>query len=580
MLKDCLEIFNKNYQAKGEGYIIDSYILDSGSYILVDMKGNKITVLEVSKNEIDKTQDYYYEIAERDYLSKLIDMNKPVDPFKIIHSNNYLSFFIKKDNLSSGKLTDRVIDNYYEILLDPEKKYSNKKLAAFREAKNKYGDIDASKLGFIKHWIKENLYSIADGVNKDKNYLKIIFMEDIEIYKNESYKYLLPNIYNSADYNVGIEGKIYGVPNNNLGLNAKKPFLELKTRKNSVPYLIPLEEVLAQKSFFDYLYNQTNARKNNVYIDMNNDSIIALSDKDAFPEDFSGVFLRIGKGKEVEILDYDVLERYRNSLSGLSIDKVIPIDYNKEKKNEDLEYGDIKRLDKLKIIIDSVFFDRKLNINYFTESSDIKINDFRLKENLLRYRGAFFNWFYKGNYTIIKYAFPTLALELIKNSICNSTSTLNTNAKEQYNLKCSIENFFNKGDKSMADILAELAKGLRMKINSDTTATIESDREYYFAVGQASNYLLSLKKSKQKMHSLVNPILNCRSDEKLKDELRKLLVKYNYDINKDNKRVNNIISMVLGYIPEGKVDSNILVAGYLYSSLVYEKREKEQDKNE
>ena len=64
-------------------------------------------------------------------------MNKPIDGKKVIHSNNYLSFFIKKENLQpnykvDAKLTEEIIDKYYDILLDPRLKYKD------REKKSMY----------------------------------------------------------------------------------------------------------------------------------------------------------------------------------------------------------------------------------------------------------------------------------------------------------------------------------------------------------------------------------------------------------------------------------------------------------
>lgn len=51
---------------------------------------------------------------------------------KIIHSNNYLSFFVKKENLrpdknNNVKLTEEIIDNYYDALLNPRIKYKSDK---------------------------------------------------------------------------------------------------------------------------------------------------------------------------------------------------------------------------------------------------------------------------------------------------------------------------------------------------------------------------------------------------------------------------------------------------------------------
>lgn len=126
----------------------------------------------------------------------------------------------------------------------------------------------------------------------------------------------------------------------------------------------------------------------------------------------------------------------------------------------------------------------------------------------------------------------------------------------------------------MADVLKDLASKVRGKINNSTTLSIENDDEYYFSVGQLVSYYISLNRSgNKKMHSLLNPILNCKNDERLKQELKKLFRKYNYAIIKDNKRFNNLQSMIYGYKPEGKVNEDLLIAGYLYSSLIYEKGE-------
>ena len=45
-------------------------------------------------------------IRELDYNSKLIAMNKPIDPKKVIHSNHYLSLAVKKNSISEGKLSE------------------------------------------------------------------------------------------------------------------------------------------------------------------------------------------------------------------------------------------------------------------------------------------------------------------------------------------------------------------------------------------------------------------------------------------------------------------------------------------
>ena len=42
-------------------------------------------------------------------------MDKPVDPKKVIHSNNYLSFWVKQESLGNGKLNQEAIDRYFDV---------------------------------------------------------------------------------------------------------------------------------------------------------------------------------------------------------------------------------------------------------------------------------------------------------------------------------------------------------------------------------------------------------------------------------------------------------------------------------
>lgn len=575
MLKDCLDIFKERYEEMGEKLITDNYSVAEGTYILVS-KNFEITKVEVGRKS-DKID--YEEFVTIDYLSKLIDMNKPIDRKKVIHSNNYLTFWVKKENLKLDKnnirkLTDEIIDGYYEILSNPSIKYmkNKKSLALYDEIESKIGKVKIERIEIYKKWIKDNIFSIMESqdIKDDKNYLKIFFEADYEEYDRESTRYLIPNIYNSNDYNINFEGETYGLPNDNMGLNSKKIYLENKTRKNSIPYLISIDEVKLQRKFIDYLYNESCQGNYNIYIGTDSDDknvIKALSDKDTLENNFYGYFLRIKKGKEVEIHDFDTVTNFNPNLKEFYLKQIIPIADNDKKG---IKYGEFDKINEIKNIIDEGLFSKCLNTNYFKEAKDIKINDSILKEEILRCRNAFFTWFYKGNKTFIKSMFDKSSLNLIKNSICNEYKF---KATEQFNIRSSIIQYFYGGN-DMADRLKNIHDTLRLKINDNETSIIESDMEYYFAIGQLASYFISLNRSNKKKHSLVNPILNCKTNEKLKKEMFKFFVKYNYDIEQKSKRFNNLQSMVLSYSPEKEVMEDILIAGYLYSSLIYEKGEK------
>ena len=168
-------------------------------------------------------------------------MNKPIDSNKIVHSNNYCSFFVKKESLKNGKLTIDVIHHYYEVLENPINKYADKKksLQLYQSFEEKYGSVEIDNLLKVKSWILENIFQMEQWVNLDrKDYLKIIFEFPDEIFEKEFNRYMIPNMYNKNDFNIQVDEEILGLPNQNMGMNSKKPYLESKSKKVKVPYLI------------------------------------------------------------------------------------------------------------------------------------------------------------------------------------------------------------------------------------------------------------------------------------------------------------------------------------------------------
>lgn len=570
MLNQVLQIFSKIYEKQGDALILDSYIPADGTYVIVIPKDNDFVVDEIidikldkKTRDIDRTINLLPFICFADYNSKLLDMNKPIDSKKIIHSNNYLSFFIKKESLTNGKLTDDIIDNYYKILEEPLLKYTKPKAKElYNSIENKVGKLDKERLYKIKDWIKENLFKLFSN-STGKDYLKIFFYYSEEEYKKEGERYFIPNIYNSNDSNVILNNKIYGLPNNNMGLNSKKPYLENKTRKMMVPYLINQEEVLSQKKLFDYLMNQAVMGQVNIYM---GEKILPKKSNETLDDDFTGIYLRIKKGKELEIHDFDIIPMYKPELiKKFEYKNVLGMDYDKLKG----EYGIFKTLSGMQKLINEVLFSKFLVPNYFTDPKDISINDDALKNNLLMARTALFNWFYKNISKNIWQILNKTSLSLLKGSIENGYMT---KAADQFNLRSSLREHF-EGGEQMADIIFDMKEKLRRKISAKDTGFIENDTEYFFAVGQLVSFFISRSKGKKKPLSLANPFINAKKDELIKVKLKALYKKYNYDIESYNFKFKNLYAMVASYEISGKVNEDMIIAGYLNSNLLYEKNE-------
>ncbi|NLJ73320.1 MAG: type I-B CRISPR-associated protein Cas8b/Csh1 [Syntrophomonadaceae bacterium] len=577
MLADVIEIFAKELEEHGEKLILDSYIPADGEYVIVSLEDftiiDRVEIKQDKKTkEIDRNNPNFDFLCYVDYVSKYLNSDKALAS-KNIHSNNYLTFFVKKENVhNEEKINDKIIAEYYEILKDPsaKSKYRERKTKEIIEnIEKEIGQPNEIEINRIESWIKNNLYELVDKDSRDKSYLKIFFKCDLDTYKNESNRYILPNIYNSNDHNEIVNENIYGFPNNNMGLNSKKPFLENKTRKKTVPSLISQDGILKQKMFFDHLFNLASAGRYNVYA--SETSVIGLTNDNLPNQDFTGYFLRIRKGKkEAEIIDFDIIGLYKVAIRPFRLRNVLDLE------KTEVRYRTIHKLVELKEEINKTLFYNFLTNNYFTEAKDLSINDSILKRNILLARAALFRWFYKGNSEGVWQVLDTGSLDLIKAGINNAHLL---KASEQFNLRSSLKHYF-EGGEDMADILVEVKNSLREKINLRDTDYFTSEEEYFFAVGQVTYYLLSLSKASKKTHALANPVFNAKSDEQIKEILKRLFIKYNHE-EKMGRRFAHLYAMVSGYVPEDKkINDDLIIAGYLHSNLIYEKSIEEVADNE
>lgn len=587
MITECLEVF-QNVLERDENVIIREYIPADGTYILVDknyeIKEQPIEIkMDKKTGNIDRSASDYNKICYYDYHSKLISMNKPQDSAKIIHSNNYYSFWVKKESILNGKLTEEVIDKYYEILEEPVKKYEKgKALELYQAVEENLGSVNKEILQKNKAWIKEHIFSINELVSVDlekKDYLKIFFEADDLEYVKEGKRYFIPNIYNSNNYNIKIEDKVLGLPDNNQGMNAKKPFLSIKTRKVPTPYLLDEEQVMLQKQLFDHFMNFVSAGKYNVYVDLERNEFIPCRNDDknkGFPPgSVCGFFLRLQKGKnEAEIHYQDVVPFYENKLQ----DEMEYIDYmqipNEKHPEYEMEYHTYDKFSELERLIDDIFFSKMLRNNYFTETEKISIKDEGLKRSLLLYRMGLFSWLRLGHKEGIKKIAEKAFLEMIKTSIINGHTG---KAVRQINLRLSLLRYLAKGGEYMADFSVSLRESIKQKLVSDESVGLANDTEYYYAIGQLARYYMFLNRGAKKNESLINPILNAKSSKSIKDRILQYYKKYNYDIMLGAKKADILLKMVLGYETEGKVQQDMICMGFVDNNLVLEKKEEKKD---
>ena len=584
MLKDCLEIFDEEMKrvekrtGDRDRIILDRYILDNGIYILVRKSGEtEICTIKMDKKtrRLEQIPANYEELCFFDYHSKLVSMQKPQDTEKAIHSNNHLSFWVKQKSFEDGKLNEEAIDRYFDILANPRKKYkdsSDRKM--YEQIEQQIGEVDREKLEKNREWIKANIFNLEKiGVQwtNPNEYLKIFFEADRALYIQEEKRYVRTKIFNKNSYNIEIKNQMLGLPDNNLGFNDKKPYLQNRTRKVTQPYLIPIEEAEKQRKFFEYLMNQANVGKTNLFFDTEEKKIVAKKNGEMIEKEFSGYFLKIQKGRtEIEIHHQDTIVSYQYRMKK-------PFLYGNVlglKEKEEQTYKEYRNKKEMQALINEILFSKYLVQNYFVAVKEIRAEG-EIKRNIISSRDAIFAWLYKGRKENISQILHKTCMNLIKNSIKNGfTNKMGL----QFNLMCSLDEYF--GGKDMADKYQKIRENLREKINQTKQGVIESDEEYFYAVGQLVYYFISLSKTGDKNHSLANPFLNTASNEFLQRKLRQYFLKYNYQISFYKGRFERLYGMVMGYILEGKISQEDILAGYISDNLIYEVKKQEENEQE
>lgn len=601
MLYDCMQVFmEKARKTQSESFrqdtdtdmeiinkfTIDHYVPKPGTYILLNLDKDfaleyKLDIsVDKSGEIIGQTDSHYQYIRYLDYNSKLIKMNKPMDSKKVIHSNNLYSFFIKKENITGKKLTIDIIDGYYNTLANPEIKYNKPKTKElYRQTGNKLGSVNQEILERIREWVKgwAKDTSILPIEISGKEYLKIFFVyqderKTKELYEKENERYVIPNIYNDNEYNKKVADEILGLPNNNMVLNTDKPFLENRTRKTTIPLLVNMENVIWQNRFFDYLYGQASVGNVNIYFDFDEKEIYAFPDKSNPPYIESGMYLRIRKGKEVEILDCDTVLSLNPNMQPTFYYKSIL-----EGKDESLSGGGCDTRSQLAAIIDEVFFKKKLACNFFTEPESLSITDSVVQNVLLTYRGRLFEWLYCNPKCDIKEIIAAISEKLIKNAIQKGDTN---KARQQFNLALSLQDYLNH-DTRMEEMMRMVQEEFKkhMSMYKDEW-NFECDEEYYYAVGQLVDYFLSLSKSAKKSLSLANPFLTAKEDTLIKEKLSQMFEKYSYAMDNTvvDVRAKNIINHVMLYMPGKKVQQQYLIAGLTANNAFYMKKENQEGK--
>ncbi|WNZ00452.1 hypothetical protein SUSP_002869 (plasmid) [Sulfurospirillum sp. 'SP'] len=556
MIYDLLEVFRKKYEIDGDKLILDTYELKDGLYIKVyddetmeyfikSSRKVKIDGKLITEHDFKDTsgvlQPKAYEwFKSRDYYSNVIDTGKSYDaPKKTIHNNNYLTLFMKIEEFLNVEFLHLRTKLFKKVLSFKEFDSKNEKkilenFCHFIKPLSRKKDI-VKKMKQLERFLPQ-MKDFAKNYNP-KEYMRIFFEKDEEIYKSESAIYLALKLYNDNKYSIEIDGNILGLSNYNMGLNSKKPFLEQKTKKLTTPFMISSAMALEVKLFFDWLALQPYKTDllENIFVNKFSDN-----------------------GKAI-INDFDYLPVRIEEFT----DEIVVKNHLHIKDQQDIRLTELWQLE---AIVDEVFYNKQLKHNYFRD--DLKVSDFvskKLQQLIFETKYAMVNYFKKYDekefYQVIRKYGTDFVIEHIRQN-------RDYKAKESLNLKFSLLQY--KGEAVM-DIM-EVQKRVITKLETSDYSDLSSE-EFFYLCGQVAKYLLTKSKSGKKDADMLEPFLRAKSVRKLKDEIKFTFFKYKHEIGLNQTKFNNALSLITAYEKDDVFNSDSFLVGVLSQNLFYMKKE-------
>lgn len=562
----------------------DTYTLKEGLYICLNGGSHQELLIE-KKSEY--TGELYETIRARDFYSSIINTNKAIDDKKQIHSNNIYSLFFKYSNpkeIKNGQInildvseTEQHINRYFDNLLNWYAK--NKKVLENAGVE----PIDNDKIQRQKEYLVSKINLIQQLIEASKlkfgKYVRIFCEATEEEYIHASNLYLLPKVFNKSDYDIEVNGKIFGLSNFNMGTNSKKPYLEHKTTTYGVPFRISLQEALDGYRLQTWLNSQKDEGKSidAGYLPYFNNSSFSLLPKINKNEGAQYLhFSREISGPEID--DYESLPQSRTEL-----DK--PIKIRNFLQLPEFKAELIKELSDLENIVDEYFFNGNLLRAYYNDPS-VKSGFFTARQATLLQlsKGALISLFKKFDKSSFISIFDKLTLELVieQLKLANTQQLEYTRFAKALNIRFNLLEYYQIGGKEkMGSLVNDIYDSLKEKVlrsEPKEPLVCESDEEFYFAAGQLARYLLSLSRAQKASYSLINPILNAKDGSKIKFELVQLIKKYGHDIEAwstaNRSHFDNLQSVVNGYACKGtSIMADMLLAGFAAPNIIYFKKE-------
>lgn len=562
MIYDILEVFREEYKVRGDKLILDNYELKEGLYVKVAQnetldfffvkKKNREFIFTDINNTLNSEAYEWFKV--RDYYSSYLNSNKAFYDKKI-HNVNYLSLFVKLDSFISTdpkkQLDKDAIKYHYKALCDYQKFNKPQEKEILETFQTQLSDRERRKDIISKYRsLQKNLLQIIEIAQTQgvTNYIKIFFDTSVEQYQKESEIYYAIKIFNDITHSKTLKDEVYGLSDANMGLNAKKPYLEHKSRQLVSPFMILKEDALLTKKFFDWLKFQELQKKKP--LDHNQEFFIS----------------RDYREKDL-IIDYDYIPVVIDRL-----DKPITIKNHLLIKNDRMFIEDkiYNYLSHVEDLIHDVLYNRQLKNNYYGEVYN-KL-DHKFASFIYLTRDAMVNYFKKFDDRTFYQVIEKYATHLAIEHLIRGRFSL---AGESLNIKFSLREHTKKGEKNMN--IKVMQQTILDKVQDSNYEPLNKD-EFFYLCGQVARYLISQSEAHKKNGDMLEPYLRSNSAKKLKKVIENEYFNYKHAISLGFVKFNNVMSLIMSFEEDEKLSSNMdsFLVGALSENIFYIKSTEEK----
>ncbi len=578
----------------------------AGLHILIQFDKNGKGFVVNSERYFGKkhgeTSLFLKDCAKKQVAGWMIDTNKCFDlPAKGIHSASPYCFAFKRESWIGGEKYPKETSKL-NILGRAEAYFAK----CFDE---KYGLDETEKQrslqfrNFLKSEMQQLLESLEVYPNLDEgDYINIYIDEPLAKYKAFGNLYAAEGLFNTAEYNIELNGEVYGTSNFQNGFNSKKPFLTHQTASFDITSRISASDAQALSDFTTMAGKRLFPNPIPIFIDQpeltedatkiyHKEENKKITHREIISElwkrnkDLGNYYLLYYSAGIIQ--DFDFVAKFHYQLSdekteeenGWTIENVTEIKEKDKTIQKPISLFSV--FDFERVVIRQLFnnalikIDEKkeeISMRYF-DDLDPKYYRPALYTLLLKYRKPIYDFIYKSMRSSIgRTQFEDICLTGIIDDLKEDKEYT---IKSKLNIYFSLYQYFDKNKNSpIMPSKIEDHKALMAKVVSDEATHFDSDEGYAFGAGQLIYFLLSKSEASERTHAVLEPFLQKTSHSHFNEAIASILLKYKHAIGFDFKRFNKLAAEVLDYIPQkGLAELRpFLLAGYFCPNILFQSK--------